>query len=80
MKLVIDKKGKLKFLYNEKLDISSLGKMKIRRLSEVNYNNKIGKWQIKYLSNNKMESKLFNTKREAVSYEISKFNKVLGKL
>ena len=39
--------GTIKCLYNEQLDLASLGKLKIKRASYVEFNNKKQRWEAK---------------------------------
>jgi hypothetical protein len=84
MKIEIDKDGTIRYLHDDTLDLSELGKRKVRRASHVEFNNNTGKWyvqsakpcglmgHIKYLFGipaGKMLREDFTTREAALAWE-----------
>jgi len=80
IRLIVKKDGSIKTICQDAVDavMDKIGPARIRRLSNINYNNIHRKWQIKIGKDT--VAKLFNTKKEAVKWEIEYFNKELHKL
>jgi len=69
--------GKIGFVYNEDMSfLMDLGKTVIKRLSNVNFNNKSHMWEVKFRGNVLAQHK---TRSKAINWEINYFNNEIMK-
>jgi len=71
-KLMIDTNGNVHSLYTDLIDLSQLGKMKVSRASNVEFDNDTQTWSVKLASTGEVISppEGFKTRPEALNFEV----------
>lgn len=84
-KILISKDGSsVTNIYSDKIDMSDIGRLSIRRATEVKFSNEDQKWQVISLppifDSVKILATGFNARQDAIDWEINYLNANLEKL
>ena len=69
IRLEITAGAALRMLHNDALDLSQFGKLKVKRASRVEFNNRLGRWVVRSAKTGKVLRDDFRLRKDALAWE-----------